>query len=157
VRFLAGAALAPGRSDYSGVPARLVGLVVFLGSFGPLVLTARRWAGYFVALCVIMVINAALALMLGTTVSEPRVVVNPRVDTEVLLLLLAMICLTIRFAAQEPHCKFAAFSLAAAVAGLALSILMEPNLLPLIGSVGILGASWLLDQLTNKRAAQRNG
>jgi hypothetical protein len=157
VCLLAGAALALGRSDYSGILARLVGLVVFLGSFGLLVATAGRWAGYFAALCVIMVIKAALALMLGTTVSVPRVAVSPRLDTEVLLLLLAMICLTFRFAAHEPRSKFTAFSLAAAVAGLALSILMEPNLLPLIGSVGILGASWLLDQLTNKRAAQRNG
>lgn len=153
----AGEVIMRGSPAHAGLPARALGAAVFLAVFWVLVVTARRCAGYFVALCVIVVIKAALALMLGTTVSVPRVAANPRLDAEVLLLLLAMICLTFRFAAQEPHSKFAAFSLAAAVAGLALSILMEPNLLPLIGSVAILGASWLLDQLANKRAAKRNG
>lgn len=153
----AGEVIMRGSPAHPGILAKAVGVVVFLAAFWILVVTAQRWAGYFVALCVIMAIKAALALMLGTTISVPRVAVNPRLDTEVLLLLLAMICLTFRFAAQEPHSRFAAFSLAGAVAGLALSMLIEPNLLPLIGSVGILGASWLLDRLVNKRVSHPHG
>ncbi len=152
--LLSGGALATGRSDYSGIAARLVGAGVFLGSFWLLLRTAHRWAGYFVALSAIAAIKAVLALALGTAISVPRVAVEPRLDGEILALLLVIFCLTFRFAARPPRSQFEAFSLTAAAAGVALSILTEPGLLPLAGACIILAASWLMDQ-TNKDRSRK--
>ena len=65
VALLAGIAIAIGMAENTSYAFRVVGVFVVLGTGTALFLTARRWAGYFFALCGIACIKAALALVLA--------------------------------------------------------------------------------------------
>jgi hypothetical protein len=68
-----------------------------------LFLTARRWAGYFFALCGIASIKAILALAFGVTVSVPRLVTDRQLVFELLCLLVGLSILTFRFVTTVPE------------------------------------------------------
>jgi hypothetical protein len=109
-----------------------------------LFLTARRWAGYFFALCGITSVKAILALVFGVTVSVPRRVTDRQLVLELFCLLGGLRILTFRFVTTLPESNLQSLTLAVAVIGLAWAMVTERNVWPLIVSVSVLAASWTL-------------
>jgi len=125
---------------------------VVFGTGAVLFLTARRWAGYFFALCVIAGMKAAFALVFGVTISVPRLATDRQLVTELLCLLAALGILTFRFVDTRPESNLQALALALAVIGLAWAMLTEPNVWPLVVSVAALAISWALERFVKKPA-----
>jgi hypothetical protein len=145
--LLAGIALMIGRAENDSPVVRALGAGLVLGTATVLFLTARRWAGYFFAACVIATIKASFSLLFGVTISVPRLVTNRVLVSILLCLLIAMAILTFRFVTTLPKSNLQALSLVSAVVGLAWAILIEPNVWPLWVSVAVLSISWLLERL----------
>lgn len=147
VALLAGIAIAIGMAENTSYAFRVVGVFVVLGTGTALFLTARRWAGYFFALCGIACIKAALALVFGVSVAVPRLVVTDRqLVFEYFGLLGGMSILTFRFATTPPKSNLQALALVVAVVGLAWSMLIEPNIGPLIISIAAVAIAWIVQR-----------
>jgi hypothetical protein len=112
-----------------------------------LFLTARRWAGYFFAVCGIASIKAVLAQVFGVTVSVPRLVTDRQLVFELLCLLVGLSILTFRFVTTLPESNLQSLPLAVAVIGFAWAILTEPNVWPPIVSVAVLVVAWALRRI----------
>jgi hypothetical protein len=142
--LLAGIAIMIGRADNTSPAFRVIGACLVFGTGTVLLLTARRWAGYFFALCAIACIKAVLALAFGVTVAVPRLVTDRQLVFELLCLLGGLSLMTFRFVTSFPESNLEALALVVAVIGLAWAMLTEPNVRPLVISVAALAVSWSL-------------
>jgi hypothetical protein len=148
--LLAGIAVMIGRADNTSPSFRAIGGCVVFGTGTLLFLTARRWAGYFFALCGIAAVKAVLALLFGVTVAVPRLVTDRKLVFELLCLLGGLSLLTYRFVTTRPESHVQTLALVIAVIGLAWAMLIEPNMWPLIGSVAVLTISWTLQRFAKQ-------
>jgi hypothetical protein len=124
-------------SSIEGARARWIGVCLILFSVVTLYLSAQRWARWVPALAVLLSIKFALVLIVGTTL-----VVHPRPASRVLALeyltiLLVLLWSSVDFVVRIPS-KAERLVLACLVVSVALSILQEPNILPLAVTISIL-------------------
>src|SRR5690348_4450170 len=106
--------------------------------------TVRRWSDYFFAACGLAAIKALFALFAGYTISQPRLVVNRMQAAEMLLLLVAMVLLSYRYADRPPRTALETISLVSAVVGLAAAVALDPSVWPVIGGVVLLALPLLV-------------
>lgn len=137
--LLAGVAALAGRAQIDGRWYRAAGLVMVLIAVGILGVSARHWAKWFFALCVIVAAKALFAVAFGYTLSQPRIVVDRLLATRTLALLIALAFLSYRSVLRAPRSKVEIFGLIAGVVGLLAGILTEPNVWPLLGAVVVMG------------------
>ncbi len=117
--------------------------------------TVHRWAKWFCALCIVAAGKALFALVAGYTISQPRLYVtekNRLLVSEILLLLVALAVFSYRFVGNPPRRRLDSVALISAVIGYLGSVLTEPSLWPLMGSVVLLGASWVFDRMSARRS-----
>ncbi len=137
-------------SSVAGPRGRWIGVCLILFSIVTLYLSAERWAKWVPALTVLLSIKFALVLIVGTTL-----VVHPRPVSRVLALecltmLLVLLWSSVDFVARIPS-KAERLVLASLVVSVVLSILEEPNILPLAVTISIL----LLLKIVRKRGTAR--
>ena len=117
-----------GKSSHPEFAFRLAGVGLLCASSIVLFVTVRRWAGYFFALSVFIALKLAFALVFGVTVSVPRLKTDYPVVSQLFLMVLVMAFLTYRFIDRAPRSKLDALSLIGGVIGIALNIVLEPNM-----------------------------
>src|SRR5215813_4233196 len=83
-----------------GVVYKIPGAVMVAARIAAFGTTVRRWSEYFFAFCFVMAVKARLALFVGCTISQRRLIVTRTVartqTAECLVLLLAMSFLSYR-------------------------------------------------------------
>jgi hypothetical protein len=138
--FMAG----KGRAVEVNSPYRAAGGVMVLVSAVVLVRTARKWAKWFPAVCLMVALKAMIALFLGRTISEASLKTKYILVIEIIILYGAMIFLTLRYVEYRPESRIEAIALTAALVGIVAEWITEPNLWPLVGSTVVLIIPWLL-------------
>lgn len=144
--LLAGLAALAGKAHIDGLWYRVAGFGMVLAAITVLGATARHWAKWFFALCVIVAAKALFALAFGYTLSQPRIVVDRWLAAQTLALLSALAFLAYQSALRPPRSKLEVAGLIAGVVGLLSAIVTEPNLWPLLGAVVLMIICWLLQR-----------
>ena len=127
----------------SGIVYKAIGAVMVVAGIAVFGATVRRWSEYFFAVCFLMAVKALFALLVGYTISQPRLVVTRTQAAESLGLLVAMLLLSYRYSSHRPCTALESIGLVSAVVGLALGIALDPNIWPVVGGVLLLALSRL--------------
>lgn len=140
----------------TSLQSRILGACIFAATIAIMLATVRRWAGYFIGLCVVAAAQAVFALVAGHTLTAPFLITNKRLVSIILLLLVLLTIFSYRFASRPPQSRLDAIALVAAVVGLFAGMMTEPDLWPVAGSAIILGIAWAVDRrrLRSRSAAQ---
>lgn len=150
----AGFAFVTGRAHpEGGIVYKVVGAFMVVAGTAVLGATVRRWSRYLFAVCFLMAVKALFALLLGYTISQPRLVVNRILAAEVLGLLVAMMLLSYRYSFRPPRTALESIGLVSAVVALALELVAEPNIWPVVGAVLLLALPRLLQRAKMESAS----
>jgi hypothetical protein len=132
------------RDNADTPPHRLIGAVMLVSSIAVLAATARRWAKWFFAVCILAAAKAVFALIFGYTLPQPRLVTDRPLVFVILLLLIVLAFFSYRFVTSPPLLILDSVALVGAVIGLFTEIFTEPNPWPLLVAVVLLGTTRLL-------------
>lgn len=134
----------------SGIVYKVIGTVMVVAGIAMFGATVRRWSEYFFAFCALMAVKALFALVVGYTISQPRLIVPRTQAAEVLGVLVAMVFLSFRYADRPPRTALESISLVAAVVGLAGGIAFDPSIWPLVGGCPSAGFTPASSKTENK-------
>ncbi len=113
--LMSGLAWVAGEGRGASPGYRFAGVGMSLAAIVIMSATVRRWAKYFVGLCLIAAAQVVFALLTGHTLSQPHVITIRPLVCLMLGMLLALIIFYSRFAAEPPRTTFRWIALVVAV------------------------------------------
>jgi len=146
---LVSTAMVVGKGNYSHSIYRFVGLCGLLAVSTIMLITARRWAKWFVALLGYMILKLAVSALLGRTPSVPSIMRPRLVFLEFLAVLAFAAILCARYLTHAPR-KLETVALVGLVVALSFSTISDSSL-PTLAAALVLG----LVQLAHARWAKR--
>jgi hypothetical protein len=150
--LLFGISFVTGQNAHHGPGFSALGVGLVIGSITVLAITARRWAGYFCAICALGAIKAMLAMTVGYhTLSGTLEMIGP----QTLVMLVILTALSYRFTIRLPRSRLESLALVSGVVAVAIQMLIGSNFWPVRFAAVLLSISWLVDRLTKAGASHQ--